>query len=888
MTTVSVPHTESQAFDWSALRDALPASALITDPVELIPYELDGSLGVGAPKAVALPSDQKQVLAVVRWASEHGISIVPRGAGTGLSGGAVATRGGLVLTLARMKKVIEMDEIGRSVVVEPGIVHLELDEFVRTFGLYYPPDPASGRSATLGGNLAENAGGPHCFKYGVTTNYVTGLNVVLADGRMIRTGGRAYDYPEYDLTGLLVGSEGTLGVITQADLRLMRNVPGVKTLMVVFDSVEQAGEAVSAVISRGLVPGTLEMMDRNMIGIVEAFAHAGLPTDAEALLIIEADGYPASLEPQMAEIIKVMEDLKAREWRLAKTAAERDQIWFARKSAFGAIAQISPSYYIVDGTVPRSMLAEALSQINQVCARHDLRVGYVFHAGDGNLHPLVLFDPAVPEMVQRVLSAGHQIMELCVGIGGTITGEHGVGSEKRKYMPLMFTDQELRAMAEVKEVFDPRHLLNPGKILPDEIPPVAPPAASSGCSEPLVAPTSVEELSSAILSWSAAGQRMRIQGGGTKSSLVAAIAGREQVETAVLSTRALRGIRALSANDLFVTAGAGTTLTDLQDELREHQVWVPLVSPWAESSLGGIVSTNFNAPLRMRYGGIRDLLLAATAVLPDGRLFSAGRAVVKNVAGYDVLKLFVGAYGTLGVVADVTFKLWPFPRMRSTLLVPVSDLGQALRLSASLLRVCLVASSLLLCRDCSLPDTNSAAASPYALIYTAEGLPEDVGSELTEVQSILETEGARGEAVSTHAGPGSDASQTAGFPLSGSEWWATWLSRQPVVVRAGVAPKDLARLIVDTGPLLENRSFVADVPSGMLYLSDSEQVDLVRRVALGLGGYAIILPHRGGPGQVHEAETDPWGYAPEGLDLMRALKGRWDPRNLLNPGAFIV
>ena len=888
MTSATKADTQTPAVDWQSLRDLLPRDALITNPVELISYELDGSLGHGIPEAVALPSSEEQVLSVVRWASEHGVPLVARGAGTGLSGGAVATRGGLILSFARMKRVVEMDEAGRSVVIEPGIVHLTLDEFVKTFGLYYPPDPASGRSATLGGNLAENAGGPHCFKYGVTTNYVTGLNVVLADGRMIRTGGRAYDYPEYDLTGLMVGSEGTLGVITQASLRLMRNIPGVKTLMVVFDSVEQAGEAVSSVISRGLVPGTLEMMDRNMIGIVEAFAHAGLPTDAEALLIIEADGYAASLEPQMDEIIKVMEELNAREWRLAKTAAERDQIWFARKSAFGAIAQISPSYYIVDGTVPRSALAEALRSINRVCAQRDLRVGYVFHAGDGNLHPLVLFDPSDADMLRRVLEAGHEIMKLCVDMGGTITGEHGVGSEKRKYMPLMFNSDELRTMAEVKEVFDPRHLLNPGKILPDEIPSAEPGRSASVPLASLIAPVSVQELSEAVRACSSVGRRIRIQGGGTKSSLMPPAVGDGDEDEVTLTTRGLQGIRVLSANDLFVTVGAGTLLSELQAELRPHQVWVPLVSPWAESTLGGIVSANFNAPLRSRYGGIRDLLLAATVVLPRGNVFSGGRAVVKNVAGYDLLKLFIGAYGTLGVVADVTFKLSPFPRQRSTVVVPISNLGQGLRIGGRLLRVCLVASSLLLGRNWGLPGTDSVASSPYTLIYTAEGLVEDVDAELAEVRAVLESEGLQAIVLGTEGGLMPNASQTTRETVSGSEAWGAWLRHEGAVVRVGVAPKDLARLMVEIGSLLEDSSCVADFTSGTLWLRGSDEIEPVRQAARFLGGYAIVSPRPANQAPRADSRVDPWGHTPDGLDLMRALKARWDPRNLLNAGAFLV
>jgi D-lactate dehydrogenase (cytochrome) len=274
--------------DWETLEAELPEDGLVTDPIELITYEVDGGLNRGVPQAVAFPRSPDDVVGLVRWAAEHEMPLVARGAGTGLSGGAVPSQGGLVLSFSRMKEVLELDEKGRSVVAQPGVVNLTLDEMVKRRGLYYPPDPASGRSATLGGNLAENAGGPHCFKYGVTTNYVTGLQVVTANGELTRTGGRALDYPEYDFTGLLVGSEGTLAIVTEASLRLMRNPQGVRTLMASFDSVEAAGEAVSALIAQGLVPATMEMMDRNMVGIIEDYIHAGLPTEAAAMLIVEA------------------------------------------------------------------------------------------------------------------------------------------------------------------------------------------------------------------------------------------------------------------------------------------------------------------------------------------------------------------------------------------------------------------------------------------------------------------------------------------------------------------------------------------------------------------------------------------------------------------------
>lgn len=845
--------------DWKALRAALPSDAVLTDPIELIPYELDGSLGSGAVEGVVVVRSTAEVVKVVQWAAERGIPLVARGAGTGLSGGAVAPLGGMMVSLARMKQVVETDKVGRSVVVQPGIVQQTLDEYVRTKGLYYPPDPASGRACTVGGNLGENAGGPHCFKYGVTTNYVMGLETVMSDGQVIHTGGRAFDYPEYDFTGILVGSEGTLGIITGAELRLLRNIPGIKTLMAIFDSVEEAGEAVSAVIARGLVPATLEMMDRTMIGIVENYVHAGLPVDAEALLIIEADGYTESLDSQMAEIVQVMQAQNARELRLAQNAAERDRIWFARKSAFGAIAQISPAYLIVDGTVPRSKLARTLAGINQICRRHDLKVGYVFHAGDGNLHPLILFDPQDTDMVERVHAAGKDVMELCVATGGTITGEHGVGSEKRQYMQLMFSDDELCAMQDIKDVFDPKNLLNPGKIVP-EVSPRQPPvrfATHEAVDVVEYAPQDTADAADAIQSWAAAGRSVRVRGGGTKSDSL------EPAEV-LLSTKSMAAIKAFELSDLYVTMGAGATLADLEPVLARENVWIPVASPWSHATIGGIVATNFNAPLRMRYGAIRDLLLAMTVVLPDGRVIRAGRPVVKNVAGYDLPKLFVGAHGTLGLITEVSLKLLPLPRARQTLVVSVSSLAQGLDIGSQLLRVCLVASSLLLCRGCDVPD----ASSPYALVYSAEGVAEDVAAELAQVHAALRRSNAPGAASAV---------------TSGTELWAAWAraaSSSGSLIRAGVAPKDVGRLMVDAAPGLGDSPFLLDMASGLLYTS-AGSIQPLRDAALRLGGYASRVAG-------HAGAEDPWGYTPDTRPIMAALKGRWNRSGLFNPGAFIV
>ena len=705
-----------------SLRGLLGAKAVITDLVGLVTYEIDAGMDRGLPEGVIFPRTADDVVQVANWASEHGVPMIARGAGTGLSGGAVAERGGLIVEFSRMNHVIEFDEVGRSAVVEPGLVTLALDELAKSIGLYYPPDPASARVSTLGGNLAENAGGPHCFKYGVTTNYVTGLHIVLADGRQIKLGGRALDYPEYDFVGLLVGSEGTLELITQASVRLICKPPAIKTMMAAFDSVEEAGAAVSAIIAHGLVPATLELMDQKIMRILEEFTHTGLPVEAGAALIIETDGYAESVTPQMDEIMTILRKCNTRDMRVAQTTEERNNIWYARKSTGGALNRLAPSYYPADCTVPRSQLALVLNAITQVCDGLGLRVGYLAHAGDGNLHPHILIDdPADQALVTRVYTAGRRIMEICVSHGGSITGEHGVGIEKREFMPLMFTADELGTMQDIKGIFNPKNLLNPGKIFPAPIfksahqsrrhtvrtvwtpkPDVINPKSAQEASDIMQALGSNEPI-----------RCVRVQGGGTKSSHLSSA-------DIVLSTSMLRGIQKYAPSDLHVTVGAGTLLAQLQDELARDQLWIPLISPWPASTIGGIVATNWNAPLRMRYGygSIRDQVLATTVAFPDGRMIRTGRSVVKNVAGYDMTKLFVGSHGTLGLIADVTLKLSPLPRARATVVVPFDSLEHSLTCGAGLLRICRVASALVLCHLCYVPGV----AAPYILCLTAEGL----------------------------------------------------------------------------------------------------------------------------------------------------------------------
>jgi len=852
------------------LQNVLPTHQIVTDPVELITYEVDAGLDRGKPAAVVLPHTTEDVVRLARWAAENNIPLIARGAGTGLSGGAVAERGGVIVSFSRMNRLVELDASGRRAVVEPGIPNLALDEQVKAQGLYFPPDPASQRASTIGGNAGENAGGPHCFKYGVMTNYVTGLQIVLADGRAIRVGGRALDYPEYDFAGLIVGGEGTLGMVTSFDLRLVRNPPGVKTMMAIFDSVEQAGVAVSAVIAAGLVPATMEMMDRNITRIIEEYAHAGLPADADAVLIIEADGHPAGLDTQIEEVADILTAHGGRDLRIAQSADERDRIWLARKSAAGAITRLAPAYYLVDITVPRSRLAETLAEVNQVFNRSGLRVGYVFHAGDGNLHPLILIPrPDDRELIETAVRAGRETVQIAVAKDGSITGEHGVGIEKREFMAMMYSGAELAAMWDVKQVFDPRGLMNPGKVFPTKMPEVVHARGDGLPQGDVFTPATAEEAARGLAALSAA----------KRPVFIGNLAKQPSHDSVSLSTSALNGIKKFAPDDLYVTVGAGTPFADVQAFLEREKKLAPLASPWAGATIGGIVAANMNAPLRMRYGSIRDLVLCATVALADGRVIRAGRPVVKNVAGYDMPKVFVGAFGTLGLITDVTLKLTPMPRARRTALVPVDDLSRGLAWSGQLLPLALVASAMVLAK---IPNPQSPIPnSRYVLAYTAEGIREDVNVELDQVTQTLRATGAPAP-IEVEAPTGTDL-------------WTALLgdsSAQSLQVRVGVAPKDLAAYVKAQSAALASGAFLADVASGFVYAAASPDnaerarawVDALREPALNAGGYAVVL---NAPESLRGA-LDVWGFQPETLDLMRALKARWDPAGILNPGVFVA
>ena len=449
------------------LRRAVGRDHVITSPDDLRIFERDGSIEGVAPDAVVLPANTQEVAAAMKVAARHNVPIVPRGAGTGLSGGAVTIHGGIALQVTRMRRILEIDPIAETALVEPGVVNQELSIAAATHHLFYAPDPSSQKACTIGGNAAENSGGPHCLYYGVTTNHVLGMEVVFADGSVRWVTGDAPDRAGLDLCGLLVGSEGTLCAITKIKVRLLRIPPSIATLMAAFPTIEDASQAVSAVIGGGIVPSALEMMDNVTVGAVEAHYRAGYPTDAGAVLLVEVDGVPESTRELMAAIRDILARNHGYAMREAATQAERDLLWAGRKGAIGALGRIKPNYYLHDGVVPRSRLPQILSSVGEIGQHYKLPVANVFHAGDGNLHPNLLFDLRDKGVLEQVEAAGEEMLRAVVEMGGALSGEHGIGLEKNAFMPWIYSEADLDAMKRVKAALDPRGILNPGKIFPD-------------------------------------------------------------------------------------------------------------------------------------------------------------------------------------------------------------------------------------------------------------------------------------------------------------------------------------------------------------------------------------------------------------------------------------
>ena len=686
----------------------------------LLVYESDGLTAYRhRPGAVVLPRTTDQVSRSVRAIAKHGLPIVPRGAGTGLSGGAAALNGAVVVGTARMNRILEIDPENRRAVLQPGVINAELSVAAAPYGLCYAPDPSSQTACTIGGNVAENSGGPHCLKWGTTSRWVTGLTVVLPDGSTARFGGLAGEGEAagYDLTGLFVGSEGCFGIAVEIETALLPLPEGVRTLLAIFDRIEDAGRAVSAVVGAGLLPAAMEIIDGPTIRAVEdsVFA-AGYPTDAEAALVVEFDGVEAGLDADAAQAAALCEGAGAREVRQARSEAERTALWKGRKKAFGAMGRIAPDLLVQDATVPRTRLPEVLKGIGETARRFDLVVANVFHAGDGNLHPNILFDRRDADQLERVEAASKEIMRLCIDAGGTITGEHGVGLDKKHHMSLVCGPDELAAMWGARRAFDPNGAMNPGKVLPDESEPGpdaveysagersaagsprvhggGEPSASGGPArladllrpypadrvlegeaarewargfpaEAVVFPETVEEVQDTVRAAGRSG--VQVVPAGRGSWLRAG--GWTREAPLVVSTARLNSVCDYEPADLTLTAGAGIGWEELTAMLASNGQWLPLDPPGVGSgTLGGVVACGVSGPLQARYGTVRDNVLGVEVVTGDGRRLKLCGRVVKNVAGYDLVRLTTGSRGSLGIVTQLSMRLFPRPATAATLL----------------------------------------------------------------------------------------------------------------------------------------------------------------------------------------------------------------------------
>jgi glycolate oxidase len=449
------------------MRGIVGAGNVLSAPSDLLVYECDGfTIEKNKPDVVVFPKSTDEIVAVVKACAELGVPFVPRGAGTSLAGGCLPVGGGVMIALTHMKRILEVNLRDRYAVVEPGVVNLWLTNHLKPLGFHFAPDPSSQGACTIGGNIATNSGGPHTLKYGVTVNHVLGIEMVLPDGRVVQTGGPVEDRPGYDLTGVVVGSEGTFGVAAKAWVRITRNPEAYRTLLGVFETVDDATNTISDIIGAGIIPGALEMLDSLILEAIEAAFHFGFPLDAGAVLIIEVDGLEAGLDHDVERITEIATRNRAREVRRANTDAERALLWKSRKQAFGAIGRLAPSYCTQDGVVPRTKLPDVLRAIQAIGTKYDLRIANVFHAGDGNIHPILLFDERDADQVRRVLAASHEILDECIRLGGSVTGEHGIGVEKIDFMPKLFSPDDLAMMLRLRSAFNPDDRCSPHKMLP--------------------------------------------------------------------------------------------------------------------------------------------------------------------------------------------------------------------------------------------------------------------------------------------------------------------------------------------------------------------------------------------------------------------------------------
>ena len=642
------------------------------------------------PLAVLTPESQDDLVEILRLCNQYEVPFVARGSGTSLSGGSLPVEGGVVIGLNRMRRILAVRPRERVAVVEPGVVNQWVTDAAAGDGLYYAPDPSSQSVCTIGGNVAFNSGGAHCLKTGMTSNHVLGIKAVLPDGETVELGGDSLEHVGPDVVGLFVGSEGQLGIAHEITLRLLPKPAAVFTLLAGYESLEAAGDAVSAVIAAGLLPAAMEIMDGLAIEAAEAAVQAGYP-DVAGLLIVEIDGEELVVEEEAEILREVVRGTGPTEMRSATGGEDRDRIWRGRKGAFSAVGRLSPDYIVQDGVVPRRHLGKALARIGELAEQAELRVANVFHAGDGNLHPLILYDGRRDGELERAEELAGEILRMCLHLGGSITGEHGVGMEKRDFLPEMYQSDDLEIVRRLRQAVDPKGLANPGKVLPPDadgvlIDSIGRPEDEEARTreqkargpEPTCRPSDEGELAEFLATSSG---RVNLAAGRTKSP-----AGSD--DSHLVDLRGLAGIVEYEPSEFTITARAGTPLSSLVEELARHQQYLPFDPLLVEAgaTLGGTVAANASGPSRVRHGGVRDFVLGVRWVDGEGRVRRAGGRVVKNAAGLDVPKLMVGARGRYGPMTEITLKVFPRQPACGTVLLHQLDTDRLVGLYESLAR----------------------------------------------------------------------------------------------------------------------------------------------------------------------------------------------------------
>jgi glycolate oxidase subunit GlcD len=832
-------------------------------------YSYDASLARGKPGVVVFPADSQEVARVVRAAHQAGIPFVPRGFGTNLSGGTIVTVEGLVVCLSRLNRILGMYPESRYAVVQPGVTNLELQDALATIGFFYAPDPASQKVATIGGNTGENSGGPRCLKYGVTTNHILGMEMVMPDGEIVRTGGAPLDPPGYDLRGAVVGGEGTLGVVTEITVRILPLSESIITMLATYDSIADAATSVSDIISAGILPTTLEMMDAMIIKAVEDSYACGYPRDAAAVLIIEVEGPSAGLKEQAKRIQEICMQTNCREIQEAKNNEERNLLWQGRRGAFGAVARLAPNYLVNDATVPRTKLPEALAKVAKITEKYNCEHGNVFHAGDGNLHPLLLFDSRDEDQLHRVEKAGWEIMEACVRLGGTISGEHGIGLEKQEAMRMVFSEDDFHAQRALKRAFDPKNLLNPGKV----IPPPKDATADGGPAEPTLLETvrgaagngkRASEIMAAIKSAASQNQAVIPAGSGTFKQF----GNLPNRETQSVSSLSMADVIEYDPSNQVITAGAGMSLAALQQHLKANNQWLPVRPPFFGSgaTIGSLVALAACGPERMAYSAPRDLLLGLRYIDGRGRQVTTGGRVVKNVAGYDMTRLITGSAGTLGFISEATWRVSTIPERCAAI-----SAGGSLQACAATARE-IVQSKLSPIYVTCLPEGSS---GDWKIMVGFEGFSETVAYQLEKCGAVLETaqlQTLEKADYSVHEGRFGDVYEKMG--------------RSPFILRADFLLDRVAGFI----NALDGRATLSDVLldfgcgrvlAGLEALSNADWARLCE-----------VIDQQGGHGLLMKApddfrkENDVFGTPRPEWKVMHRIKAAMDPNNIFAPGAL--